>query len=725
MHYESLLGRVDTLPSRDAIHIISNYIEAYGRQIAARNRNDRKIGGAVNSQETLSAHPKLTSAISMLERLAPGDGEMCAHVGRVLFECGDYVGARTSYDKLLSSNGDGLSRVLRNEVLWRLGESLVRVGDIDRASDVLREAFELDSLNPFVLDALVHLHEATSNWTELLRAKQARMDVSTGDERFDLLLDIGDVCFTRLGDPVRAGKAYVSALELRPDDRTVLTKLMQLYSENKDWVNLVDVVLRLAEFVEDTKQRAKYLQTAGIITARQLGNNSEAILCFERALDFDPTLTKSMDEAISLRRRQRDFAGLERLLKTRLEQAKALEDRILTASALDALGLFYRDDLHETSLAIETYEAAQAVVPDNGERSEILSDLYASDPSKYLDKAVKAQSAVLRRNPYRLQSYKLLRHLYAGARRPDPAWCVCQALSVLNRAEPDEERFYRKHRAETPAPAQAVIDDDDWSRRLSFPDGDPLVTRVFSLIEPTILRARSKSLEALGFSENDRIAVAPNQPYPIIQTIYYVLGLYGSPPPPIVVNTKEAAALSFIHTLEPGVALGRSAFDQVIAPQALAFTVARHFAYFRPGYYVRHLVPTGTGLKAWLFAAIKLCVPVFPIATELDGQVAEALDFISRDFQGVQREMLASTVSKLLQSGSAIDLKKWVGAVDLTVDRAGFLVGHDLGVACDVIRGSEDASSIPPKERIKELVLFSIGEEYLALRRKLGIAIDS
>jgi hypothetical protein len=229
----------------------------------------------------------------------------------------------------------------------------------------------------------------------------------------------------------------------------------------------------------------------------------------------------------------------------------------------------------------------------------------------------------------------------------------------------------------------------------------------------------------LGFSENDRIAVAPNQPYPIIQTIYYVLGLYGSPPPPIVVNTKEAAALSFIHTLEPGVALGRSAFDQVIAPQALAFTVARHFAYFRPGYYVRHLVPTGTGLKAWLFAAIKLCVPVFPIATELDGQVAEALDFISRDFQGVQREMLASTVSKLLQSGSAIDLKKWVGAVDLTVDRAGFLVGHDLGVACDVIRGSEDASSIPPKERIKELVLFSIGEEYLALRRKLGIAIDS
>ena len=46
----------------------------------------------------------------------------------------------------------------------------------------------------------------------------------------------------------------------------------------------------------------------------------------------------------------------------------------------------------------------------------------------------------------------------------------------------------------------------------------------------------------------------------------------------------------------------------------MAFVAGRHLTYFRPGYYVRHLVPTGTGLKAWLFAAIKLSVPQFPVA---------------------------------------------------------------------------------------------------------------
>ena len=40
------------------------------------------------------------------------------------------------------------------------------------------------------------------------------------------------------------------------------------------------------------------------------------------------------------------------------------------------------------------------------------------------------------------------------------------------------------------------------------------------------------------------------------------------------------------------------------------------------------------------------------------------------------------------------------------------------------MRATEDASSVPPKERIKEIVLFSISEEYLALREKLQITVN-
>jgi hypothetical protein len=46
-------------------------------------------------------------------------------------------------------------------------------------------------------------------------------------------------------------------------------------------------------------------------------------------------------------------------------------------------------------------------------------------------------------------------------------------------------------------------------------------------------------------------------------------------------------------------------------------------------------------------------------------------------------------------------------------------------MAADVLRATEDAASLPSKERTKELVLFSVSEEYFGLRDKLQIRIDS
>jgi hypothetical protein len=148
-------------------------------------------------------------------------------------------------------------------------------------------------------------------------------------------------------------------------------------------------------------------------------------------------------------------------------------------------------------------------------------------------------------------------------------------------------------------------------------------------------------------------------------------------------------------------------------------------AYFRPGLYVRHLVPTGTGLKAWLFAAIKSCVPQFPVSADLQGQVNDAIAALTQDFQGPEKDKLGSIVSKLLQAGGALDLKKWVAAIDATADRVGFLLAHDLQLTTEVVRSGDDGSSVPVKERMKDIVLFAVSEEYFDLRKKLGIGIDA
>jgi hypothetical protein len=82
-------------------------------------------------------------------------------------------------------------------------------------------------------------------------------------------------------------------------------------------------------------------------------------------------------------------------------------------------------------------------------------------------------------------------------------------------------------------------------------------------------------------------------------------------------------------------------------------------------------------------------------------------------------------VTKLLQTG-AIDLKKWVAAVDLSADRAGFLVANDLELANEMIRAADEASSaVPQKDRLRELLLYSVSEDYFAVRQRLVINIDA
>ncbi len=536
---------------------------------------------------------------------------------------------------------------------------------------------------------------------------------------------MGDIASGKLNDRTRAAKSFVAALEEKPDDRRLLTKLMQLYSEEKDWGKLVDVVLRLADFVEDPKQRAKYLQTAATVCARQMGDVDRALELYQKVLELDTKADKALNEAIELRREKGDHEGVERLLQRKLEAATAEKDKPTMLETFSELGELYEKQLGWIDRAVDAYEAAQTLDPENRQRQEQLAELYATDPKKYLDKAVASQQMILRQNPYRPESYKLLRKLYTEVKDADAAWGLCQALYVLNLAEPDEERFFKRMRAETAAPAASALTDDDWLANLMHVDAEPLLTSVFALIEPAVIAARGQAFETLGYDRRYAIDLA-RHPYPMSQTLYYAAGVLGMEPPPTFQNSNDPGGLSYLHAYQPSIVLGVAALSAEVPPQAAAFIAARHLAYFRPGMYVRHLIPSGTGLKSWLFAAVKMIVPQFPIAAELEGPVNDARAALDRSLHGQARDQLARIVSKLLQSGAALDLKRWVGGVDLTADRAGFLCAHDLETAVEIIKASDEASSaVPPQERLKELVLFSVSGQYLRLRKLLRISVDA
>ncbi len=699
--YENVVGRVDAMSKPDAQRVLMRYVDALAK---------------TGSTE------KAKNVVETLLKLAPEAADAIAGAARVFLDAGEAKRAAKLYEDVLERFDDKLTMRARADVLVGLGTARLKLGNLDEAVGPLSEASDLDPESNVPLDLLAKVYEQKGDWEELIRMKNRGLDALTGEARTSLLLEIGDIYSQKLSDRTRASKSYVAALDERPDDRRVLTKLMQLYSEEKDWGRLVDIVLKLASMVSDTKQKAKYVHTAAIVASRQMGEPERAAKFYDEVLELDPTLDKAVSEAIDVRDQLGDHEGVERLIKIQLDQATDAGDRDKMLAAFDRLGALYRVKLGWTTEAIDAYEAAQTLDPDNNERNEMLASLYASDPAQYLDKAVAAQRPILKKNPAKPEPYRLLRKLYTESKRADEAWCLCQALSCMNLAEPDEERFYRRMRPEGPAAAQSRLSDDDWAM-LMHPDADPLVTSIFELIEPAVLRRNGQPLEQLGYQQAYALDLL-RHPYPMSQTLYYACGVLGMEPPPTFQNPEDQGGLAFLHAHTPAIVLGQAALALELPTQPASFVAARHLTYYRRGLYIRHLVPTGTGLRAWLFAAIRLVVPAFPVSPELEGPVGENINLLEKALGGTVRDQLVSSVTKLLQAG-AIDLKKWVAGVDLSADRAGLILANDLELSLELLRAADDGQGVPNRERHKEMVLFSVSDEFFALRKRLGINIDA
>ncbi|HEV8549600.1 MAG TPA: tetratricopeptide repeat protein [Polyangiaceae bacterium] len=702
-HYEVIAGRAESLDRADAVRMLIRYVDALS------------LSGSTE---------QALAPMDTLLRLAPDDRDALERVAQVTYEHGSPVRAAELYGTLLDRFDDVLVGEHRYLAYYRRGEALRRAGELAAAVPVLETAADLEPNRGEPLAALGQVYTGLESWDDAIRTKTRHLDIAVSDERVQLLLDIGEIASSKVGDRTQAAKSFVAALEERPDDRRILAKLMQLYSEEKDWNKLVEVVVRLADFVEDPKQRVKYLHTAAIVTENEIGDTKRALEFYEQVLALDPHFERATHDAIELYLARKEYAGAEKLLQKKLETATKADDQPAMLAAFSSLAEVYELS-DQPDKSIDALEAAQTLDPDNRDRAEKLGTLYAIDPARYIDKAVAAQAVLLKQNPFRPESYKALRRLYTETRHADASWCLCQTLTLLKLAEPDEERFFKRMRPDTAAMAQAALTDDEWLAHLTHPDVDPLLTAVFALIEPAVVQKRGQSLQDLGFDERFAVDLTTH-PAPVCQSLFYAGGVLGMALPPAFESPDDPGGLGFIFSRVPSISLGETALRDDVPLRPAAFIAGRQLAFLRPGSYVRQMLATGTALKSWLFAAIKLTAPHFPVAAELAGAVNEAMQALDQGIQGPARDQLTRVVSKLITSGTALDLKRWVSGIDLTADRAGFLLAHDLETAAAVVRASDDASSaVPQEDRFQELVLFSVSASYFKLREFLGITVDS
>lgn len=701
-YYEQVTNRTDALAPWDSIRVQVAYAESLLRTNAEKK--------AVEVAERLLAQ-------------APDDPRALLRMSEVVFEHGD---SRRSFElhwELSQEIADDLDDEHRVELLYRMGESARRAEDPNAAIHALEQAVTLDPASTKALSSLARAQGALGKWDVALSTMYRALELESGDARIELLITMGDLAVEKLGDPAYATKIFLTALAEKPSERRVLTKLMQLYSTEKDWSRLVSVILKLAELVDDRKQRAKYLLTAGRIAWKEMNDVQTASRLFTNAMEADPENASAAREAAEIHGLAGNAEGLKETLKKQVKIASDSGDKQQMVRSLTTLAELYRQHFRRFDQAIAVYEGAEEIDPGDPVRAEILAELYSADPEQYLDKAIAAQRKIIDRDPFRPEAHRELRKLHTLAQRPDAAWCACQALYVLGQADQDEEHFFLRMRSEDGVTASSRLTEPEFHSLLVHPTAHPVLTALFTVIQPAVMHARAKSFADLGLGTKNVLDPRERQ-FSAAQVLPYAADILGMPCPPLFYDPNDYGELSFVRSQQPAISVGTSIIGVALPIQTLSFLSARHLAYYRQGLWVRQLVPTTTGLKAWLFAAIALMAPAFPVPTDIAGPAKEALVALDRTITGAARDHLARVVSKLIQESSALDLKKWIAGVDLTADRAGLLLADDLSTALEVIRTSDPASStVSPDDRVEEIYRFVASEQYLTARERLGIAI--
>ncbi len=498
----------------------------------------------------------------------------------------------------------------------------------------------------------------------------------------------------------------------------------------------------MAELEKDAVRRAKYLHAAARILRDEVKSLDESIEFFNRALDDyfrEPerltaeTIKEYLKAFESIDRictNQKDFKSQERAYRRmfkRMPQEGYLE---IKAALLHALGEIYRSRLKEYKTAMETFELANRLDPTNLSRHEILAELYLMAGPEHAEKAVGEHLTILRYDHLRASSYKALRRLYMQLQQFDRAWCVSQALAYLKQADAEEMQFFEQYRTRGLARARGRLSDELWANSLRHPDEDLYISAVFAAIWQAVAGIRAVEHKQVGLKRKERRDLSTDQTL-FAKVFTYSAQVLTSSQVEVYFRPDQAGGaegMAFYNLREKNVLTpSLVVFNSLLqgrGDKEVAYEVGRFLTKLRPDHLPRLCVQTNGELRVAFLAAIKLVQPNFQAAPQEAAAVAQYLEMMRAAVQPAWLEQLVAVVKHFTDQQSSVDLQRWSQAMELTAQRAGFVLCNDLQVAADLIQvEAVTVGSLPSKEKIRELVLYSVSPLYYEVRQQLGLAL--
>jgi tetratricopeptide (TPR) repeat protein len=627
------------------------------------------------------------------------------------------------YREVLARHRTGLADGQVADIWHRLGLTARALGDDKKAENALRRALERDPGHEPTLQALVDLGGQRGDWKMVVEAKRAMVDGAPEPLRLKLLDEIGDLQRSKLMDPGTAVGAYLEALKLAPGNRALLHKLLDAYSEQKQWRRAVDILGELAAQEPSPSRRNKYHYAGAVIARDELHDTELAVERFSAALDDAPETPKAFEAIEKLLHDHQDWKGLARQVR---KQLKRMGDDAPAEKVLELwtrLGDLYLDHLGNPGLAIEAYEIAAQIDPEDRARHEQLAELYIEAGEPRRADAIRELQSLLTFAPDRVEVYKALSNLYREESELDKAWCLAQALVFLGAASDGERSLYLRYRPAQFIPATRRLTEELWQKAIIHPAEDRHIGAIFAATLGPIAATTGQGFAAFGLDPSKRIDLDKDNKL-VTRTVKYAASVLGLEPTPQL-WLDQGDGLRIANTIDrgklaPSLLVGATHHGKA-DERELAFEVGKRLAYLRPERFATYAVQSIQKLEA-AFQGALLAAGVGPEAPSDEAKKLAAA--MKQSVPGAVLEQVAAMAGKLGERVSGSALVAWRGATDLTANRAGLILANDLASAAKAI-ATETAttSSAPVKDRLRELLSYAVSEPYFQVRRHLGLVV--
>jgi tetratricopeptide (TPR) repeat protein len=629
---------------------------------------------------------------------------------------------------VLARHGSGLADGQVADVWYRIGLSARALGDDAGAEDALRRALDREPLHAATLDAMVEVAGRRGDWAAVIEARRAQLERAPVALQVKLLEEIGDLERGKRKDATAAAGAYLQALELAPGSHGLLHKLLDAHTEQKQWRRAIDALDELAAVETSGERRARYLYAAAVIARDEIGDPELAVDRFGAALDAQPDTPKAFEAIDRVLTEREDWKGLARAYRRMLKRVGegAPAERLL--ELWTRLGDICLDHLGDTEQAIAALEVAADLAPEDLERREQLAELYLAAGEPRRADAVEELQALLVHSPDRVELYKALAGLYRAEGDLDKAWCVAQTLVFLGAASDEERVLFERYRPARFAPPSRRLTEELWQKAVMHPREDRHVGAIFATTLGALAAPGAQPPEAFGLDPARR-ADLERDTRPAVRVARHAVSVLALDPVPMVWPVEGGEGLQVANTMVPvaGADRGRLVPSLLLgAPQLarsdereLAFELGKRLAYLRPERYVNVALPALPGLEGAFYGALRAA------GTDVGGEdTRRTAQSLAGQLAAPVLEQVAALASKINgKLGNGL-LTGWRSAADLTANRIGFILCNDLEVAARSIATETAAmSGLPVKDRLRDLLAYSVSEPYFQVRRHLGLDV--